>query len=129
MEEETMRKLVSLLLALIMTLSMAAVAVAEGPVEINIFISQPEYADAVRALIDAYKEVKPEVTINYETTQSDYPTLLKTKINAGECPDIFSTTSGKEIAVYLDRPARRRCHGRRGALRDAQRGRGPRLCP
>lgn len=97
-----MRKLVSLLLALIMTLSMAAVAVAEAPVEINIFISQPEYADAVRALIDAYKEVKPEVTINYETTQSDYPTLLKTKINAGECPDIFSTTSGKEIGVYLD---------------------------
>lgn len=97
-----MRKFVSLMLAAAMILSLAAFASAEQPVEINMFISQPEYADAVRALIDAYKEVAPNVTINYETTQNDYPTLLKTKINAGECPDIFSTTSGKEIGVYLD---------------------------
>ncbi len=97
-----MRKLLSLVLAIAMLLSLATFARAEEPVVINMFISQPEYADAVRALIDAYKEVAPNVTINYETTQNDYPTLLKTKINAGECPDIFSTTSGKEIGVYLE---------------------------
>jgi len=97
-----MRKLLSLTLAIVMLLSMATFARAEEPVVINMFISQPEYADAVRALIDAYKEVAPNVTINYETTQNDYPTLLKTKINAGECPDIFATTSGKEIGVYLE---------------------------
>jgi raffinose/stachyose/melibiose transport system substrate-binding protein len=89
-------------LAIAMLLSLATFASAEQSAEINMFISQPEYADQVRALIDAYKEVAPSVTINYETTQNDYPTLLKTKINAGECPDIFSTTSGKEIGVYLD---------------------------
>lgn len=72
------------------------------PVEINMFISSPEYADAIAALIEAYKEVKPNVTINYETTQNDYPTLLKAKINSGDVPDIFSSTSGKEIGVYLD---------------------------
>ena len=97
-----MKKLLSLVLAIAMVLSLATFARAEDPVVINMFISQPEYADAVRALIDAYKEVAPNVTINYETTQNDYPTLLKTKINAGECPDIFSTTSGKEIGVYLE---------------------------
>lgn len=97
-----MRKLISLLLVAAMALSMVGMAAAEESVEINMFISQPEYADAMRALIDAYKEVKPNVTINYETTQNDYPTLLKTKINAGECPDIFATTSGKEIGVYIE---------------------------
>ncbi len=97
-----MKKLASLLLVVVMLFSMTAPTFAQGQTEINMFISQPEYADAVRALIDAYKLVKPDVTINYETTQNDYPTLLKTKINAGECPDIFSTTSGKEIGVYLD---------------------------
>lgn len=70
--------------------------------EIYMFISSPEYSDAINALIAEYKTVKPNVTINYETTQSDYPTLLKTKINAGEIPDIFSSTSGKEIATYYD---------------------------
>ncbi len=77
-------------------------ASSDEPVEINMFIASPEYADAINELITAYKEVKPNVTINYETTQNDYPTLLKTKLNAGECPDIFSSTSGKEIGTYLD---------------------------
>lgn len=80
----------------------AEAADSEETVEINMFISSPEYADAITELIAAYKEVKPNVTINYETTQNDYPTLLKTKLNAGECPDIFSSTSGKEIGTYLD---------------------------
>ncbi len=69
---------------------------------INIFISMPEYADAIHELIDAYKEVEPDVTINYETTQNDYPTLLKVKLNSGEVPDIFSTTAGKEIEIYKE---------------------------
>lgn len=98
-----MKKLFSILLVAAMMCAFIASASATGdPVEINMFISQPEYADAIRELIDAYKEAAPHVTINYETTQNDYPTLLKTKINAGECPDIFATTSGKEIAVYID---------------------------
>lgn len=98
-----MKKFLSVLMCVVMLLSLAAVpAMAEENVEIDMFISSPEYADAVRALIEAYKEVAPNVTINYETTQNDYPTLLKTRINAGMTPDIFSTTSGKEIADYIE---------------------------
>ena len=77
-------------------------AASDEPVEIYMFISSPEYADAVNALIEEYKNVAPNVTINYETTQNDYPTLLKAKLNAGETPDIFSSTSGMEIDTYLD---------------------------
>ena len=75
---------------------------SDEPCEIYMFISSPEYADAIGELIDAYKEVAPNVTINYETTQNDYPTLLKAKLNSGEVPDIFSSTSGKEIDVYKE---------------------------
>ncbi|MDA3955780.1 ABC transporter substrate-binding protein [Oceanispirochaeta sp.] len=75
---------------------------ADKDVNIYMFVSSPEYADAIGELIKAYKDVKPNVTINYETTQNDYPTLLKAKLNSGESPDIFSSTSGKEIGVYLD---------------------------
>jgi len=71
-------------------------------VEINMFINQPEYADAIGKLIAEYKTVKPNVTINYETTQSDYPTLLKAKLNSGDVPDIFASTAGKEIDVYKE---------------------------
>ncbi len=70
--------------------------------EINIFISSPEYADAMNTLIEEYKTVAPDVTINYETTQNDYPTMLKAKINSGDVPDIFSSTSGMEIDTYRE---------------------------
>lgn len=75
---------------------------SDAKAEIYIFISQPEYADAMNLLIEEYKKVKPNVTINYETTQNDYPTMLKAKLNSGECPDIFSSASGKEIDVYKE---------------------------
>ena len=53
-------------------------------------------------MLAEYKNVKPNVTINYETTQNDYPTMLKAKLNAGECPDIFASTAGKEIETYKE---------------------------
>lgn len=70
--------------------------------EIYMFISSPEYADAINTMVDEYKKVAPNVTINYETTQNDYPTLLKAKINSGDVPDIFSSTSGMEIDTYRE---------------------------
>ena len=97
----------------------ADTAASGDPVEINMFISSPEYADAITELIAAYKEVAPNVTINYETTQNDYPTLLKTKLNAGECPDIFSSTSGKEISTYLDYSANLADQPLAGAMSDS----------
>lgn len=74
----------------------------EEEVEIYMFISSSEYADVINELIAEYKTVKPNVTINYETTQNDYPTMLKAKLNAGECPDIFASTAGKEIETYKE---------------------------
>ena len=97
-----MKKLLCLLLAVATVLALSVVPAMADAVEINMFIPSPEYADAVNELIAAYKEVAPDVTINYETTQNDYPTLLKSRINAGTTPDIFGTTSGKEIADYAE---------------------------
>lgn len=73
----------------------------EEPIEISMFIASPEYEGAIDKLIEAYQKENPNIIIHYETTQNDYPTMLKAKLNAGECPDIFSSTSGKEIDTYL----------------------------
>lgn len=71
----------------------------EEQVTITMFLASPEYADAMNTLIDEYESENPNINIEYESTQ-DYNALLKTKINAGEIPDIFSTCSGKEIGTY-----------------------------
>jgi len=44
---------------------------------------QPEYADRSKA-DRRVQEGGTRVTINYETTQSDYPTLLKARLNSGK---------------------------------------------
>ena len=61
---------------------------SDEEVEFYMFISSPEYADSINELLAEYKKVKPNVTVNYETTQNDYPTMLKAKLNSGECPSL-----------------------------------------
>ncbi|MBQ4511561.1 MAG: hypothetical protein II969_01110, partial [Anaerolineaceae bacterium] len=73
-----MKKINVLLLVCIFA---AMLVSAVSAADIYMFIPSPEYADAINTLIEEYKTVAPDVTINYETTQSDYPTLLKAKIN------------------------------------------------
>lgn len=95
-----MKKVLSVFAVMVLVLVGTGASVLAS--EINIFISMPEYADAIHELIDEYKKVAPDVTINYETTQSDYPTLLKVKLNSGDVPDIFASTTGKEIELYKE---------------------------
>ncbi|HEX7057741.1 MAG TPA: extracellular solute-binding protein [Bacilli bacterium] len=75
---------------------------AEKPVTINMFTNMPEYTDAFHAYIEEYKKVKPNVTINLEIMQADYPTVLKSKIASGNIPDVFTSTAGGEIAQYAE---------------------------
>ncbi|MDR3302986.1 MAG: extracellular solute-binding protein [Treponema sp.] len=98
--------LVTLVAALVAAASVFAggqrAASSSGATELYMFISQPEYADAIRALLVEYKKVAPNVVINYETTQDSYPAMLKTKLNSGDTPDIFTSTAGAEIDSYKE---------------------------
>ncbi|OPJ59505.1 ABC transporter substrate-binding protein [Clostridium oryzae] len=71
-------------------------------VTITCFQNSPEYTDAINAYIDQYKKVKPNVKIDLEITQADYPTLLKAKIASNNIPDVFSSTAGGEIKSYAE---------------------------
>jgi len=72
------------------------------PVTIKMFTASPEYTDAFHAYIEEYKKVKPNVTIELEIMQADYPTVLKSRIASGNTPDVFQTTAGGEIKQYAE---------------------------
>ncbi|HHW00853.1 MAG TPA: extracellular solute-binding protein [Clostridiaceae bacterium] len=72
------------------------------PVTISILQGQPEYTDAYNAYISEYKKVAPNVTIDLQVLQADYPTVLKSRIAAGSIPDIFMTTAGGELKAYAE---------------------------
>ncbi|MBW5449419.1 extracellular solute-binding protein [Cohnella sp. CFH 77786] len=73
-----------------------------APVTIKMFTASPEYTDAFHAYIEEYKKVKPNVTIELEIMQADYPTVLKSRIASGNTPDVFQTTAGGEIKQYAE---------------------------
>lgn len=80
----------------------APAADSGAPVTIKMFTASPEYTQAFNAYIEEYKKVKPNVTIELEIMQSDYPTVLKSRIASGNTPDVFQTTAGGEIAQYAE---------------------------
>ncbi len=81
--------------------STASTATQEAkPVNIKIFQNQPEIIDAYHAYIDEYEKENPNVKIDIEIMQADYPTILKSKIASGDIPDVFCTTVGGELKAY-----------------------------
>ncbi len=72
------------------------------PVTISILQCQPEYSDAYNAYVSEYKKAVPNVTIDLQVLQADYPTVLKSKIAADTIPDIFMTTAGGELKAYAE---------------------------
>lgn len=75
---------------------------SEKPVNIYMFLNMPEYTEAFNAFVEEYKKVKPNVTIQLEVMQADYPTVLKSKIASGNIPDVFVSTAGGEIKQYAE---------------------------
>lgn len=88
-----MKKIVALCLALMMSLSLCVFASAEE--EVNLVITTSLYVEeahqaALDALIAAYKQVKPNVTITvYGADYTQYWDNLTTEIIAGTEPDIM----------------------------------------
>ncbi|MFD0693974.1 ABC transporter substrate-binding protein [Paenibacillus sp. GCM10027628] len=72
------------------------------PVTLSILQYAPEMTDAMHHLADEYHKQNPNVTIDITIHQDDYPTLLKTRINSGDIPDIFMSGAYNENKTYKD---------------------------
>lgn len=74
----------------------------DEPVNISILQAQIEYVDAYNAYIEEYKKENPNVNIDIQVLQTDYTTVLRSKIASDSTPDIFMTTAGGEIKAYAE---------------------------
>lgn len=71
-------------------------------VTLNFMLNSPELTDQYNDMVAEYKKVKPNVTINLEILQNDYQTVLKTKLNSGEAPDMFMSSAYNDNRVFKD---------------------------
>ncbi len=69
-------------------------------VVLDVMLNSPELTEQYRALADSYLAVSGIVSLRLDIRQNDYPQVLKTKLNAGDAPDIFLTGAYKDNDIY-----------------------------
>jgi raffinose/stachyose/melibiose transport system substrate-binding protein len=75
-------------------------AISTKPINLKIFTFTND--GQIRAVAAAYKVKNPKVTIDVENVASDYGSVLKTKLNSGDIPDIFQSQAYSTNALYKD---------------------------
>lgn len=90
------------MLMCVLMAGLAAVAQFADTTTIKWFANANEYQDYYKALIAEFNKVEPNIKIDLEVTQDDYPSMLKIQISAGNTPDIFNTMLGTEVQSFAD---------------------------
>lgn len=75
---------------------------SDKPITLNFMMNSPELTDQYNDMVEAYKKVNPNVTINLQVLQNDYQTVLKTKLNSGDAPDLFMSSAYNDNKVFQD---------------------------
>ena len=70
-------------------------------VTLNFMLNSPELTEFYKDCFEKYKE-ETGVQIEAEILQNDYQTVLKTRINSGDIPDLFLTSAYNDNKVYHD---------------------------
>ncbi|SDM59543.1 ABC transporter substrate-binding protein [Acetanaerobacterium elongatum] len=74
--------------------------VAHEKIELNLMLNSPELDKQYRQMKDVYEAYRSNVIIQMDVRRDDYGTVLKTKLNAGEAPDIFITSAYNDNYLY-----------------------------
>lgn len=77
----------------------AAGAKEAEKVTLNFMLNSPELTDAYKQCFAEY-EKQTGVVINADILQNDYQTVLKTRLNSGDVPDVFLTSAYNDNKVY-----------------------------
>ena len=98
-----MKKGISLLLTLCLMLGIMSFAVAEEePVTITIlhYMGNEVKLNAFNAILDGYMELHPNVTFDSQAlSQNEYITQLRTRVGAGDAPDIMMGQPSQYIDI------------------------------
>ncbi|MEG0269556.1 MAG: ABC transporter substrate-binding protein [Clostridia bacterium] len=98
-----MKKLLSLVLALAMVLSIASIAVAEEKVTLSFMLPQTHYQDFMKKSTEAFMAANPGIIIDVQAIpDNQWIDLVKTKVNVDEAPDIIRVDKGFMLDIGIE---------------------------
>ena len=100
------KRVISILLSAAMISSMVVAggvtAHAEENVTLNVFDAHAYGLDEYDEMVKAFEESHPGVTVDVQHAANDYDTLLQSRVNSGDTPDVFDAEAGTKAKMYYD---------------------------
>ncbi|MBS1331712.1 MAG: sugar ABC transporter substrate-binding protein [Christensenellaceae bacterium] len=99
-----MKKLVSLIIALAVALSLTGAAFAEEPVTITYatFSASGAQEETLKKMVEVFEEKNPDIKVDVQLTgYDDYFTKLATTVGGGNAPDVFEMNMENFLAYML----------------------------
>ena len=99
-----MKKLVSLILALAVALSLTGAAFAEEPVTITYatFSASGAQEETLKKMVEVFEEKNPDIKVDVQLTgYDDYFTKLATTVGGGNAPDVFEMNMENFLSYML----------------------------
>ena len=100
------KRVISILLSAAMISSMVVAggvtAHAEENVTLNVFDAHAYGLEEYDEMVKAFEESHPGVTVDVQHAANDYDTLLQSRVNSGDTPDVFDAEAGTKAKMYYD---------------------------
>lgn len=100
------KRVISILLSAAMISSMVVAggvtAHAEENVTLNVFDAHAYGLEEYDEMVKAFEKSHPGVTVDVQHAANDYDTLLQSRVNSGDTPDVFDAEAGTKAKMYYD---------------------------
>lgn len=98
-----MKKLLAIMVLFAMVLTIAPIALAEAPVEIELLYhkSESEAIQAMQKAIDGFHAENPDIKVNFVQIP-DAATVLQTRATQNDLPDIFGITTSNTYELMFE---------------------------
>lgn len=98
------KRTISILLSAAMAATMipATAVMADDEVVLSVFDAHAYGLDEYAEMVEAFEAEHPGVTIEVQHAANDSTTLLQSRVNSGEIPDVFDVESGTSAKMYYE---------------------------
>lgn len=102
MKKKTISMVLSAAMIATTVLGTGVIASADDEITLKVFDAHAYGLDEYAEMVKAFEESHPGVKIEVQHAANDSNTLLQSRVNAGDIPDVFDVESGTSAKMYYE---------------------------